>query len=971
MKSYRCFALTGWLILVGSSAEAQTAPAAPAKPTPANEAVVLNPFTVTADADVGYQGGNTTSGSRLNARLKDTAAAVHVFTQEFLSDFGFNTFEEMTAYAPNIQLDFQDTNEAANPAILGQSNNLNQAYRVRGLRASHGVDYFTTTIPIDGYNSGRLELAAGPNSVLFGLGSAGGVTNLSVKRAELRKTFGSTRLQFGSWKHQRAELDHNQVLLPGRLSLRVMGLWQDAEDWRHYDFHKIKRATLSAGARLWRDASLTASYEEGYHHDHITRPSNALDSLSLWTARGAPIFDANAYVNADRSRGIARSANIRNVWVSGTNTGAFFIPVANANNQRILESQAEDLGLPTTQRAGATLLPPSQHPYDFSYFGPSASKRTDFDRRSAIFDQKLGRDGALQLAVMREHTLPNSINVQGPGGSLFGDPNSVIPNPNGTTTLIPNPNAGRYYMEANWGLDNGRYDTLRGRATASWKLDFGKWFGSHNLAGLFETGNSTSESYPSYEILVDANNVPISVAAQPENANNRLIRRTYVTPGQFESYYMGNVFEPVNLTLNGRQYHTAFVNQNLNRTKLRQEVDSLMFATQSKFWQDRLIVTAGLRFDEVKNREFGATRYAPTDPRAQSGQVIANGLVFDDAVVSITSAKPRTQSLGGVFHVTPQVSLFYNQSSSVGEISAIRRILPDLALPPQPAGVTHDYGFMLTLLDGRVYLRATAYKTNEENRVSATLAAATFGIPNNNILDTLLAAGRINAAVHEKNYFGNTGLITSLADVKNDGYELTLSLNPSRNLTAQINFSATNIDRSNIVPEYDVWRARAEPLWFANPANAALTTASGLTVRQESEVIQQYIADLRQQLGFNWGDRKYKGNISGRYTFTTGRLNGVFAGGGVRWAAKANIGRTPAGTAIKGPEDFVADAFVGYRTRLTFAGAERKFTVQLNCYNVTDEDVFQPLRYNLLYTGYARGLLERPRNFRFSFGMEY
>jgi hypothetical protein len=38
---------------------------------------------------------------------------------------------------------------------------------------------------------------------------------------------------------------------------------------------------------------------------------------------------------------------------------------------------------------------------------------------------------------------------------------------------------------------------------------------------------------------------------------------------------------------------------------------------------------------------------------------------------------------------------------------------------------------------------------------------------------------------------------------------------------------------------------------------------------------------------------------------------------------------------------------------------------------VTDEDVFQPLRYNLLYTGYARGLLERPRNFRFSFGMEY
>ena len=60
--------------------------AAPALARPSQDAgeepkaVVLSPFEVTSDKDVGYQAGNTTSGSRLNSRLKDTAASVMVFT---------------------------------------------------------------------------------------------------------------------------------------------------------------------------------------------------------------------------------------------------------------------------------------------------------------------------------------------------------------------------------------------------------------------------------------------------------------------------------------------------------------------------------------------------------------------------------------------------------------------------------------------------------------------------------------------------------------------------------------------------------------------------------------------------------------------------------------------------------------------------------------------------------------------------
>ena len=53
---------------------AQTAtPPVPSAPAAGERPVVeLSPFEVRADNDVGYQAANTTSGSRLNSRLRDT-----------------------------------------------------------------------------------------------------------------------------------------------------------------------------------------------------------------------------------------------------------------------------------------------------------------------------------------------------------------------------------------------------------------------------------------------------------------------------------------------------------------------------------------------------------------------------------------------------------------------------------------------------------------------------------------------------------------------------------------------------------------------------------------------------------------------------------------------------------------------------------------------------------------------------------
>ena len=57
--------------------------------------------------------------------------------------------------------------------------------RVRGLsHADNTRDYFLTDIPWDSFNVGRVDISRGPNSILFGNGSPGGIINNDVNDAE-------------------------------------------------------------------------------------------------------------------------------------------------------------------------------------------------------------------------------------------------------------------------------------------------------------------------------------------------------------------------------------------------------------------------------------------------------------------------------------------------------------------------------------------------------------------------------------------------------------------------------------------------------------------------------------------------------------------------------------------------------------------------------------------------------------------
>ena len=97
MNPARCLCVPAFLVF---TAFALAQPNSAHTPTPtsgsnATDPVVLTPFSVSSERDVGYAAGDSLAASRFNTRLMDSPATVSVFTEEFLKDLGASSLAEV------------------------------------------------------------------------------------------------------------------------------------------------------------------------------------------------------------------------------------------------------------------------------------------------------------------------------------------------------------------------------------------------------------------------------------------------------------------------------------------------------------------------------------------------------------------------------------------------------------------------------------------------------------------------------------------------------------------------------------------------------------------------------------------------------------------------------------------------------------------------------------------------------------
>lgn len=348
---YASLALAGAWPLVGQ--EATPAPAATTPKTPSEEeVVVLSPFEVTTSQDTGYVATSTLAGTRIRTDLKDVGSSISVVTDQFLKDTGATSNETLLQYTTNTEVGGASGNFAggsmARQGFADESQARlapNQNTRVRGLAsADNSRNFFLTNIPWDSYNTSRVDLQRGPNSLLFGMGSPAGIINADPDGAMLGTNNGTVEVRYGEYGSYRGSVNVNRVLLEDELALRVAVL----DNMKHYRQRPAMNHDQRAyGAFRWDPkflhfgsiarTSLKASYEKGDIDAIRPRTAALIDCYTPWfTSMNQQGYNPQT-VNINNATMIAGdTTGTMGAFNAALNTGA-----ANPNYQPWIQAAGE------------------------------------------------------------------------------------------------------------------------------------------------------------------------------------------------------------------------------------------------------------------------------------------------------------------------------------------------------------------------------------------------------------------------------------------------------------------------------------------------------------------------------------------------------------------------------------------------------------------------------------------------------
>lgn len=929
MKTYRSSLSSGAALLVVGCAGvfAQTAapaPAAAAGPAP-EVPVELTPFTVTADQDVGYQAANTLAGSRMSTSLKDTAASISIMTEEFLKDIGALSLDEAVNFGNNVELDYTNANND------NGTNEFFTTYRIRGQAATIGRNYFRWKLPADTFNVERIEEDRGPNSILFGIASSGGMVSSQTKQAQTNRDVRRSQLVYGSYDLRRATVDLNQTTRNGKLGVRFNGVVSDTHAYQHFAKNEERRGHLAAKYNLTANSVVRVEYEKGRTFKVTPMSQEVGDNVLKWVNAGRPLVGVPV---ANAANGIALQANSGNQSVTYVeNDGAFRDWRGMAITQAAAVASAVIVNSPLVDNVNFTI----------NIAGPGQTQATAFDTYSAFYQTKLGKRSFLELAYNHQNydfEAWQAFRISG----LQGDPNRFL-----RDGVTPNPHAGQLYFDTEWEqrLRSEKFDNFR--LTASTEFNLGKW-GEYRLAGLAERELSFSEKRNYGDIWGSATGFGGAFNASAVSTANTVKHRHYIIERDFGTYY-GSIASPKttgyfsgvpNPLVAGQRISARPAQQSTSDFSDPSEQDSYLAAAQAYFFKRRLALSGGYRADTLYLHEGFRGALDPA-----TGDNTVDNVNYRRTNKTING---HTETYGGVFHVLRWFSVRYNQSNSFELTNSGVRLTPRAdaqgyfigsRVGDNPKGVGQDYGFDLDLLDGRIFIRATKFVTTRAGAQQFTGANIPLTL-SNQVMDALQAQGVITAAERALHKIDPGGTET---DTESTGYEYSLTANVTKNWRLSANYSITGSVTANYGPEIDDWAKVEIP--YMKRFNQNIVTASGLTIGQQiaNWEASNVIAKSVEGKG-TIGNRREKVSVVSRYSFPDGFLKGFSIGGTARHQSKNVIGIKTNGEWVHGNSFTRADAFCGYRFGRTPSLKQlRNLSLQLNIYNVLDQH--DPLIMNI------------------------
>lgn len=922
----RIFSILFWLALVlsmprgASVASAQTAANPPVTAPPvdelkkaaSSEVVELTPFTVSTTLDRGYQAQSTLGGSRLRTDLKDVAAPTTAFTTQFLTDLAINNTDDLARYMLSTELDF---GENAGPGQNFLATNTSRQLRMRGLSGGTvAVNFFKSDFPADTFSTERIDQARGPNSILFGIGSPGGLINVNNKRALLGKDAGSAAVQGRSEGGLREEADYNQAI-GDRVAVRAAAAKEQRGSWRNYEFSDSERYYLTGKWRVSSKTDFNFDMEKAAITRQTKRSVTAYDGYTRWVAAGRNVGAANAALQIS---GVA--ANNTPYMVLDTASGTLTNWVNKTRSTLWTAIDGENVPI-----ADFKLLPK-----ETAVYGPGFDQNINYNRLGAYLTHAFASGLNLEIAGMRTDSTMTTFDSQtATTRAIYADTNPTLP------SGAANPNVGKTYVEGLPQVNSTQSRSDSVRAVLSYTHDLGRW-GRHTLAGVYEYDFTKVGIQVMREQIISSNAPNLTSAV---NNNNRVFRRTYVdlngpsrniVMAPYNQQALGTIVE----TVSGRTYTTAIVPFNANNQLNSFDDRTMIGMLQSAFWGNRIKTIIGASRDD--RNDYASTQVLTPVPG------FASGLPTPVRSHTPNNTIARSVSFSGVLQATDWLGLTYSQAANSGLPSFSGRLnvpngdVTSFARPPIPHGKSQDIGFKLDLFRNRLFLTAQYFQTSAERDFDFS----SLGSSLNPIWDALALAGKVPS--------GTVSMGTGRTfDNRSQGYELELTANPSEHWRIFLNYSNSKSAQSNLSPDDVAYIAYWRPTWEANKAlplaNGQGTIATQLAALDNAVMTNIVLADGKPALG----QMRHKLNLVTSYEFAGGALKGVTVGGGVRYTGRPVNGysaTSTSGAVVKttsyGSEQIFFDLNAAYRRRIQLMGKSVSWSLQTNIINALNNDAF-------------------------------
>lgn len=977
------------------AAAATAGPAAPAlpknEPERKEEPVVLSPFQVGSESDRGYASTAVLQGGRGRIDLADVAGQVAVFTKEFLEDIAATTTDEAFLFSATTQTYYDNVNGNGD-SRPGSRNIADDAGNSRGLgNVDKTRNYFRTTIEADSYNTDRFALVSGANAVQFGLGGAAGTAESTSVRANLTRNREKLQLRADSYGSQRAVVDFSQVLAPRVLAVRGIFLKDNKEYFIRPGYDNQRRAFLTTTYQPFKHTTLRVEGEYAWRRDGRPPTTMARDiGYMYWRASqlaGNPqVYDNRAATAPTAGRpaapSFALSDGTTRAYAFSTKQNLFVFPHNSVPQFTGLQDVRNTVVVNVGDGAGTagqtqTLIDPGL-PWNVNTAGWS---RYNFRRSRnviATLEQRLAANTFLELGFSyefyRNQTAQLFANNQ---FDVLVDINRYLPD-----GVTPNPLYGRPFIESNNQAGQGQWSDnyiYQYRTVLAHELDLTRresWLrhlGRHRLGFFASFDDSAIYTLAQLRNLIIGTPSFLSpeARANPLHAERALHMRFYLPefgstddPQRYgiaaPSAY-GDLMETLWFPMaNGERFGvTAYENPvggvGTAPSANHLQRGSLAASTSSSFIKNHLVANVGVRYDRVRNSNFGAfqpvlaaTQFTPQNPRG-TGFMAYDDFRDKEPPAVWTPYRSATRANYGFIVRPPRFGRWvsfgydYSRNASLNEVAVVRDVTGAVVEPAY--GESHEYSVRFRMLEDRLVMKVNYFNSLQRN----------FTLPDSGLRQNLINFEqqlRQNDPSFPINPLFSQERNPVPADFRlpgdrnSKGIEVDLTFNPTPRWRLFWNLGKTEmeIDDLSTQPTWDYLEQRVE-VWRGFRGNwSTAPYLNNQTVEQAyNSLVLGPLEDIRASLGApGINQQGWRSNLVATRSFTTGWMKGATLSTNFRYRGPSIVGfatKVDARGRVRADRDrpYESDAYVltglmgNYRFR---ASGNISWRVQLNVNNV-------------------------------------